>query len=470
MKEQINVKPFKRNPIADRDAYKGVHWLQLKKAYEWFTSYMEARKGAAYEDIYAMGLSHRIKTAYGTPPSMDELDVAESLFREAFGFDALNVEVWKKVVELGHYPMLIKGLPEGTKVSPGVPLFTIEPTEKWFASTANGEETKLMRTWYASVLISRLMNLNNQLIPLALKTNSLAQLQYFVNGFEARSATSDETADIAGMFSLFVTGGSDNIHAQHALNHFYPGGETRLKTVWATEHACALSFGPGEGEYDYVKAQLSTKTNFIKSIVIDTYDTKNFVDNVLTRPDIRKMVMAHEGLIVLRNDSGNMYEMIEYILNSMDTSYGSTYHTENYRILNKFGVMQADGVKPHTTVALAEKVIDMGYALHQLVVGGGTGLMFDDLTRDTNRNAIKPSANIIDGEMISTKKSPKTDPSKNSKGGILKVDKNHDVHSSNDYTPEEFAKIKCIMVTYYENGKIYSDDFKTIYNRLHQLN
>lgn len=458
---------FKINEILNRDLYKIGHWLQLNKAYEWFCSYMEARLGAKHPYVYSVGLSMLTQKHYSEVPTMSDIEEAERAVERAVGYKMLNRDVWEKINKLGYYPMRIKGIPEGMKVPIGTPLFTIEPTEEWFASTCNGEETKLMRSWYPMALVTRLMILKEELTPMFEQAGCLDALDFSVNGFEARSATSTETSDIAGMFSLFVTRGSDNIHGQHMLNYYYKGAKNRLQSVWATEHACALSFGPGEGEYEYVKAQLSTHITMIKSIVIDTFDTKNFVDNVLTRPDIKELIIAHKGRIVLRNDSGNIGQMINYILQSLEDSYGATTNSKGFDVLkHNLGIMQADGVNPESVLDLYRQLVQNDWSPENLVVGGGTGLMFDELTRDYNRNAIKPSANIIDGEMINVNKVVASDLTKGSKPGLLKVDKNFVTHSSVDYSKEEFDAIKCIMVDYYNNGKILKNDFESVYNNM----
>ena len=456
---------YKRNEILDRDLYKIGHWLQLKKAYQWFISYMEARIGAKHPYIITLGLSYIIQKHYSNVPTLEEIEVADKIVTKAVGYQMLNVNVWKKINSLGYYPMLIKGLPEGIKAPIGTPLFTIEPTQEWFASTCNGEETKLMRSWYPMALATRLHILKETLKPMFEAANCLHSLDFSINGFEARSASSPETSDIAGMVSLFINKGSDNVHGQHMLNHYYKGGEDRLKSVWATEHSCALSFGPGEGEYDYVKSQLSTHTNRIKSIVIDTFYTKNFIDNVMNRADIRKLVLAHDGLIVFRNDSGDIVEMITYILWSLSENYGLVYDKDSVykRLDNNLAVMQADGVNPNSVFNLYETIFKDNWSPEVLVVGGGTGLMFDELTRDYNRNAIKPSINKIDGEMINVNKVVVSDPSKGSKPGKLKVTSDLITHSSVDYTEGEFDKIECIMVPYYHDGKILVNNFDEVF-------
>ena len=127
--------------------------------------------------------------------------------------------------------------------------------------------------------------------------------------------------------------------------------------------------------------------------------------------------------------------------------------------------MQADGVNTDTVPALYRYMIDNGWAASNLVVGGGTGLMFDGLTRDTNRNAIKPSINTIDGVKLSVAKLAK---GKGSKGGELKVTSDFVTHSSLDYSKEDFELIECIMIDFYNAGQRIQPNFNSVYNNIHR--
>lgn len=104
---------FKTNEILNRDLYKIGHWLQLKKAYEWFSSYMEARIGAKHPFVYSMGLSFLIQRHYLNVPTIEDIDEADEIIERAVGYKMLNREVWEKVNKLEYYPMRIKGIPEG---------------------------------------------------------------------------------------------------------------------------------------------------------------------------------------------------------------------------------------------------------------------------------------------------------------------------------------------------------------------
>lgn len=292
---------------------------------------------------------------------------------------------------------------------------------------------------------------------------------YAINDFSARSGSCGEQSDIAGMVHLMMNTGSDNMHGNRLLNNIY-GKQNRLKSVWATEHSVALSFGPGEGEYEYIKHQLKDKTHRLKSIVADTYDYNNFVSVVMMREDVQKLINAHIGRIVLRPDSGNMLDNIIFTLNFLEKTYGVIY-VKGLKVINhNIGIIQGDGMNPESIIKLYMDIINLGWSPNNLVVGSGTGIMYDGLSRDTDRHAMKPSVNIINGETINTIKDPKTDTTKRSKGGHLKVDSDYVTHTSMDYEGkmDEFHEINCIMQSYYFNGLKMWPDFEEVHNRLMQ--
>lgn len=451
-----------RNFISDTDMYKQTHWMQTPVGVTWMESYGEPRVGAKMPYAIADGLAYIIKNYFICPTKSDLIETIE-LNDSAFGKGYTNTEVWEKVIKLGYIPVRVKGLPEGTKAPIGTPHFTIEPTEEWFAKTCNAIETMLMRVWYSSSLVTRLHMFRQDLEEVFERSGTPELVDYALNDFSARSASCGEEADIAGMAFLKVFRGSDNGHAQLALNRLYKGAKGRLQSVWATEHAVALSYGPGEGEYNYVKAQLVDHTDKLKSIVIDTYDMKNFITNVITRKDVKDLILAHEGRIVFRPDSGNMYKNCEWLLEELSRIFGFSVNRKFFKVIGEnVGIIQGDGIKYETGIALYEHIEEAGWSADNMVLGSGNGFMYEGLSRDTNRWAIKPDTYVIDGKTISCAKSPKTDPTKSSKGGRLKVDKNLKTWSSLTTSPQEFDAVECIMVDYYNNGDIPVWTFKAI--------
>ena len=460
----------KNNHVTGADAYKLLHHLMQAPGYEWLTSYAEARFGARYPNTVMAGLFDVIDKM---PMTVSKMDISKgiSISHDIFGFNGINTDIWKKVEELGYMPCEIKGIPDGMIVPVGTPLLKVEPTEKWFAPVCNQLETKLMRIWYPVTLATRLRAIRLRVNEYYEESGTPEMAEYAINDFSSRSASCQEQGEIAGMIHLLVCGsGSDNIDGQLHLNHLY-GYQNKLKSVWATEHSVALSFGPGEGEYEYIKHQLKTHTDFIKSIVADTYDYKNFVTNVWTRADVQELVMAHEGRIVLRPDSGDMFDNIIFTLNFFESYHGITVNKKGYKVINgNIGVIQGDGMNEDTICELYEYILNKGWSADNLVVGAGTGIMFEGLTRDTQRFAIKPSANVINGKLINTIKDPKTDPTKRSKGGLLKVDKDLVTHTSMDYEGimDEFEAVICIMEVYYRDGVKGKPDYDKFMENLNR--
>ena len=110
-------------------------------------------------------------------------------------------------------------------------------------------------------------------------------------------------------------------------------------------------------------------------------------------------------------------------MDALATIFGTTVNHKGYRVLDyNVGIIQGDGMKADTIVSLYEALIAAGWSADNLVVGSGGGLLQEGFTRDTERFAIKAAyAENSAGERINIQKNPKTDVSKASKAGLLKV-------------------------------------------------
>ena len=108
-------------------------------------------------------------------------------------------------------------------------------------------------------------------------------------------------------------------------------------------------------------------------------------------------------------------------------------------------------------------VDELGYAAENLVVGSGGGLLQVGLNRDTIAAAIKPSYISRAGQRVNVQKNPKTQASKASKTGILKlflgIDENgkNVYHTVSDVNTEDWGQIKNELVPVFENGKFLKE-------------
>ncbi len=379
------------NVILATDAYKLTHHLQYPAQLTKLYSYGEARVGGQYEQVSWFGLQ-MILDAYFRQPITDEMiDEAARVSELTFGTAAFfNRSVWEKVRDLGYFPVKIKALPEGMTVPVGNALFTIESTADWFATSLNALEDVLMHVWYPTTIATNSMVIRQRLTPLFEQSGTPDNVALAVNDFGLRGATSLESAKRGGAAHLLHFRGSDNMAASAYFDSVY-GVPGRALSVWATEHSVATSYGADAGEFVYVHAQLDrAPDDAILSIVIDSYDALNFVKNVIGSPEIKARIMAREGRIVLRPDSGDPLTIDLQVLDLLADIFGTTTNDKGYRVLqHNVGIIQGDGMKADTIIALYEALMAAGWSADNLVVGSGGGLLQEGFTRDTARVASK---------------------------------------------------------------------------------
>lgn len=412
------------NLILATDAYKLTHHLQYPTNITKLYSYGEARVGGRFDTVSWFGLSMILHDYFHSPITDAMIDEAEQVSKMTFNTSTyFNRTVWEKVRDLGYFPVKIKALPEGLEVPTGNALFTIESTADWFATSLNALEVVLMHVWYPTTIATNSLYIKKRLVPLFEKSGTPAGITLAVNDFGLRGATSLETGKRGGAAHLLHFQGSDNMAASQYFNDIY-GVAGRALSVWATEHSVATAYGAGQGELDYVNAQLDrAPDNAILSLVIDSYDALYFIEKVIGSPEIKDRIIKRTGRIVLRPDSGDPETIDLQVLALLAHIFGTTTNDKGYQVLqHNVGVIQGDGMKADTIVSLYEAIMQAGWSTDNLVVGSGGGLLQEGFTRDTERFAIKAAyAENAVGDKINIQKKPKTDVTKTSKAGLLKV-------------------------------------------------
>ncbi|MDR2977764.1 MAG: nicotinate phosphoribosyltransferase [Streptococcaceae bacterium] len=450
------------NFILNTDAYKLTHWQEYPAGLSKLYSYCEARVGGRFDEIDFFGLQMIIHDHFLEPITTDMIDEAQAAAEKTFGTRKyFNRSVWEKVRDLGYFPMRIKALPEGMVVPAGTALYTIESTEPWFATTLNAMETILMHIWYPTTIATNELYIKRALHKFYVKTGELANLPFAVNDFGLRGVTSRQSAERGGAAHLLHFRGTDNMVANHAVEEIYGLSGWGL-SVWATEHSVATSYGEGAGEYDYLKAQLDrSDENTTVSIVIDSFETLNFIDNVVGSEEIKQQIIQRPGRVVFRPDSGNPIETPIDVINHLERIFGHTVNDKGYKLLNSnVGVIQGDGMKRETIIELYETLTALGWSADNLITGSGGGLLQEGFDRDTERFAIKASyAELEDGTELNVQK--KT-PGKVSKAGRFKVVE--DETGTILTVPITDARVD-LLRTVYDNGQYYPEKFEDIIAR-----
>lgn len=411
------------NIILKTDSYKTTHWRAYQPGLENVFSYFEMREGAEFEEAVFFGLQAIImKNLTGCRVDGERIAQAKEYILPHMGPGAFNEEGWKYIAKehQGRLPVRICAVPEGSIHKPGTVLMTIEATDPKCAWLVNYLETVLSQVWYPSTIATLSREVKKDYAFYMTKTlGNTDGIEFMVHDFGCRGVSSMESAHLGGMAHLVNFSGTDTIPALYAAKEFYKADLTTLAfSVPATEHSVMTSLGV-TGESTIVGQLIEEFPDGILSVVGDSYDIYNFVRNIMGK-DHREAILARDGKFVVRPDSNTPRhrkpeDQMLWIYEELWRIFGGTYSPGGYRILNeKVGVLWGDGIDRAGINRILLKLASAGFATTN-VSGMGGGLL-QKINRDTQRCAIKCSAQLRDGVWYDIQKNP-LDQSKKSKTG-----------------------------------------------------
>ena len=205
----------------------------------------------------------------------------------------------------------------------------------------------------------------------------------------------------------------------------------------STEHSVMASNYAIDGdEITFIKRMLTEiypNTSF--SMVSDTYDYWNLVDNII--PSLKDEVLQHNGTLLIRPDSGDQFETVTKTLDHLWTTFGGYKNTKGYDVLNDhIRIILGDGCTLYTVRRIWEWMEEHKYAANNLILGVGAfcfSAIFDNEklivnTRDCFGIAMKSCAGVVNGKFHFIYKDPKTDTGnlKKSHKGIVWVKRDSD--------------------------------------------
>lgn len=322
------------NPIFLTDSYKLSHIRFESKGVQEiysnftprFTKYFEAEYTDFDGNIVWFGLQYALKTIHDLWDQnffkQDKATVIQQARRVLMPYIGMdNLKHFEALHDLGHLPIVVRSLPEGSLVTKGIPCFTIKNTDPNFQWLPNYLETILSAQLWKPMTVATVSRqfrlLSNEY---ALKTNGTTDGTEFQNhDFSFRGQSGWESSAINGAAFLLSSWGTDNIPALWALETYYnanienepiafsvPAGEHSVTTLGIT---IKNSEDYAKGEEEFLKEIITEKfPSGIVSYVADSYDYWNVVTNIV--PTLKQDILNRDGKLVIRGDSGDPVDII----------------------------------------------------------------------------------------------------------------------------------------------------------------
>lgn len=344
------------------------------------------------------------------------------------------------LMKMSHLPLAIYALPEGTVVPEGVPamvMFNTHPDFYWLPGML---ETILSCTlWGACTSATIAREYRIMLDRFAEETSDIpGAVSYQCHDFSMRGMFGLEAGIISGMSHLHYFHGTDNIPALVNYSNLY-GRPLVPASIPATEHS-VMSAGGKENEYETFERLITeVYPNGFVSIVSDTWDLWNVVENIL--PKLKEKIMARDGRVVIRPDSGDPVDIIcghekpmwsdkenlirKGLIECLWDIFGGTINSKGYKQLDPhIGAIYGDSITIERADQICSRLKEKGFASTNIVFGVGS-YTYQYNTRDTLGWAMKSTYIEIDGVGNAITKDPITDDgTKKSHSGLLKVIKN----------------------------------------------
>lgn len=492
------------------DCYKLGHASMYTEGTDFLYSNLTPRSNKYFAAMAAEGYDGKM-VVFGTQGSIMEIveDWNDSFFLKPkadvirryrrrlnglLGEGVVSTARMEALHDLGYLPLEIKSIDEGARIGMKVPMLTIKNTNPEFFWLVNYLETALSnQIWQMTTNATIAAEYKRILVAAALRTGAAIENVLFQgHDFSMRGMPGYVAASRSGAGHLASFSGTDTVGAVDYIEDYYGFGLDLdayfiAGSIPATEHAVSSSniltrqarmqkqglvgdtrlVAEAEFMLDYITRQ--NPAGFC-SYVADTYDYWGVLTKVLTMPKVKAAIMAREGRLVIRPDSG---DPLLVICGDPDAVPGSPEHKGSIQLLweifggttnaagfkeldSHIGLIYGDSITLSRAAAITARLEAMGFASTNIVFGIGS-YTYQCNTRDTFGTAMKATGTSVQGEFFEIYKDPATgDKLKQSAKGLLYVykDENGDyiLVDQVDADKEQSGELKVRFL----NGKFFN--------------
>lgn len=416
------------------------------------------------------------------------------------GISNVGIEHIEALHDLGYLPIEIKALPEGSVCPIRVPMMTIKNTLPEFFWLTNYLETLISSVLWLPCTSATSARLYKKELKRHAKRTSFpgdVNIGFACHDFSMRGMAGIEAAIVSGMAHMTSFCGSETIPAIRAVEEYYNADSSKelvAATVPATEHSVMCAGGKEDELETFRRLICEVYPKGIVSIVSDTWDFWQVVEDFL--PKLKKEIMARDGRVVIRPDSGDPVDIIcglrtnphfntrivegryyccyapfnidsEYVEVSEGQYYGAYYmlgKTFGWNTTDtgfrypstKVGLLYGDSITLERQKQIYLRLEGASMAACNLVLGVGS-FTYQFKSRDSLGFAVKATACKVNGELKEIFKQPKTDDgTKNSLKGLIAIYEENGTYVAKDCVSEA-EEMAGALEPVFVNGSLMKD-------------
>lgn len=484
-------------PLLLCDFYKTVHSEQYPEGLTKLASYLTPRMTRLEneEHLIMFGLQGFMKQYlieyfndnFFHRPKEEVLKEYNRILLNTLGEGCYEDKKVEDLHDLGYLPLEIKAIAEGTRVPVKVPMLEISNTHPDFPWVVNTIETIMSCSlWHpmisANVGYKYRMIVNNYYDKSV--DDNVARARA-LGDFSMRGQESLESAtrSSAGFCLSFLN--TATVPTIPYLEHYYNCDCTKEPVAYgaiSTEHSVMCSNTALDGDEVTMLRRLlkDIYPNQSFSMVSDSYDYWNFVDNILV--ECKEDILEHNGTLLIRGDSGDPVEIVTETVFHLWDIFGGTINSKGYKVLDPhIKALYGDSITPQRAEDIFNILVNKGFACNNVSLGVGSFSMqcleqdgaFLPYTRDTFGMAVKATYGEVQGKPLMIFKNPKTDTGnfKKSQQGLCRVyrNDNNEITYEDGYDKNTYPQDKeNLLETVYRDGKMIKEySLANIRERLH---
>lgn len=477
--EKLN-KTFKINPLYESDGYKVGHKAMLAEntATEYWTWIPRSLKymHPSIDGIMSAGeqlVWRYIHSSFQELFFNESIETAERFGRDMSKYLMMDYEAghFSELHKLGYLPVKIKAIPEGTFTKANIPHMTGINTVDGYAWLGLYLETLVSKlAWQLPTAATIAHRFKQNAVEWATKTDpeNLWLADFMCHDFHSRGGN-PFTSIAIGLGHAMSNSGSDTLNVIPASRYYYDFDENEVPvySVNASEHSVTCtgiffyekklrsgllnheivayytSTVASEGSVqnpDYLAiAELLNLRDWLEkfpkgilSVVSDTMDLWKVITHIL--PRLKKEILAREGKLVIRPDSGDPVDIIcgkpkekgdknnlyaseeeqKGVIELLWDIFGGEITSTGYKRLDShIGAIYGDSINLERQISIYTRLADKGFSATNVVVGVGS-YTYVMLTRDSAGYAAKgawfQTLEILNGEEVRTEYNIYKDP------------------------------------------------------------